>query len=319
MTTEVYKIEDSHFQFNINSIGWYLKGYSRAGSKTGFLLYPFKILFDCGIHTSSKPDIIFLTHQHTDHMQAISHICSRHKPTSSTIYLPEPSVKFITKYERIITELSDPTTESYTDEEILKHQNINLVPTNPGDIFNITAGSKQQLQIEVLKAYHSVQSNGYGVSSFKKIIKPIYGHLVRDFTEEEKSIFSVEEQKSIKAIKIEEIKQLKSNNIDMYETITVPEFAFFCDSTIQNLSIETEWKKYPTIICECTGLDIDRINPDRDYDLNHTSMLTLKPILMKNKDKKWLLIHVGMGCSDGTIKHIESSLREQGVNITICH
>lgn len=319
MTTEVYKIEDSHFQFDINSKGWYLKGYSRAGSKTGFLFYPFKILFDCGIHTSSKPDIIFLTHQHTDHMQAIAHICSRHKQTSSTIYLPEPSVRFITKYERIITELSDPEAESYTDEEILKHQNINLIPTNSGNIINITTGSGQLLQVEVLKAYHDVQSNGYGISSWKKVIKSEFEDLIKDITDEQKITLSSEEQKQIKQSKINAIKKLKSNNIDMYDTILNPEFAFFCDSTIQNLSEEVEWKKYPVIICECTGLDISKLDSSRDYDLNHTSLLKLKPIMLDNIDKKWLLIHVSMGCSDEKIKQIEKELQNEGIDVRICH
>jgi ribonuclease BN (tRNA processing enzyme) len=86
---EFYTIEESDTIFNINSKGWYLKGWSRAGLKTGFLFYPFKILFDCGIYTSQKPDLIFLTHQHTDHTQAIAHICSRHKNNKSLIYLPD--------------------------------------------------------------------------------------------------------------------------------------------------------------------------------------------------------------------------------------
>ncbi len=121
---DFYTIESSDTIFNINKKGWYLKGWSRAGLRTGFILYPFKILIDCGIYTSTKPDIIFLTHQHTDHTQAIAHICSRHKPTISTIYLPEPSIKFITKYERAISELSNPESEKKTDEEILIEQNI---------------------------------------------------------------------------------------------------------------------------------------------------------------------------------------------------
>lgn len=112
---EFYTIEESNGIYNINSKGWYLKGWSRAGLKTGFLLYPFKILIDCGIHTSQKPNVIFLTHQHTDHTQAIPNICSRHKLTKSILYIPESSVKYITKYERAISELSNPDTEKFSD------------------------------------------------------------------------------------------------------------------------------------------------------------------------------------------------------------
>jgi hypothetical protein len=50
---------------------------------------------------------------------------------------PESSVKFITKYERAISELSNPDAENKTDAQILLHQNIELHPTNPLDIFNL--------------------------------------------------------------------------------------------------------------------------------------------------------------------------------------
>lgn len=316
---EFYTIEESDMTFNINSKGWYLKGWSRAGLKTGFLLYPFKILFDCGIYTSQKPDIIFLTHQHTDHTQAIAHICSRHKPIMSSIYLPEPSVKFITKYERAISELSNPDAEKLSDEEILSHQNIKLIPVNPTDIINLTGlGGGQELQIEVLKAYHDVQSNGYGFSSWGRKIKPEYEHLMTDLSEEEKSSLTPEEIKKIKSNKINQIKELKSKQIDIYEKIINYEFAFFCDSTIHNLLVETEWKKYPVIVCECTGLDITKLDSERDYDKNHTSLLTLKPIMLEHKNKKWFIIHVSMGCSEEKIKQIEAELIEEGLDVKIC-
>ena len=314
---EFYTIEESDTVFNINSKGWYLKGWSRAGLKTGFMLYPFKILFDCGIYTSQKPDHIFLTHQHVDHTQAIAHICSRHKPVISSIYLPEPSVKFITKYERVITELSNPDTEKLSDEEILAHQNIKLIPSNPSDIIHLSLCG-QDLRVEVLKAYHDVQSNGYGFSSWGKKIKPEFEHLIKDLSEEEKKSLNPEEIKKIKSTKIYQIKELKSKQIDMYEKIINYEFAFFCDSTIHNLSLETEWKKYPTIVCECTGLDITKLDSERDYDQNHTSLFTLKPIMLENKDKKWFLIHVSMGCSEDRIKQIESELINEGLDVKIC-
>lgn len=296
---EVYSIEKSHFQFQINSKNWFLKGWSRAGLKTGFMLYPFKILFDCGIFTPSKPDIIFLTHQHVDHMQCIAHICTSHKPNFTTIYLPETSIKYITKYERIITELSNTESESLTDEEILKHQKINLIGKNSSDIFNIN----HELQVEVLKGYHDVQSNGYGFSSWKKIIKPEFEYLTKN------SSNSIEEQE-----RINKLKELKIQNINIYEKILNPEFAFYCDSKINNLSDHNEWKKYPVIICECTGL-----TNNGDYiDFNHTSLMKLKPIMLENIDKKWLLIHISLSCSDEIIKNIEKELRNEGINVTIC-
>lgn len=323
MKGEIFMIEDSNTIFQINSKGWFLKGWSRAGLKTGFLLYPFKILFDCGINTTAKPEYVFLTHQHTDHTQALPNICSRHKQTISKVYVPSSSIKFITKYERVITELSDPNCENLTDQEILNHQNINLIPIDPFDIINLPKlCGDQELQIEVLKAYHDVQSNGYGVSSYVKKIKPEYEYLFTDLTSEPRTNMTKEDLALAKVNRINTIKNIKSSGIDMYNKVLMPEFAFFCDSTIHNLSHESAWKKYPVIICECTGLDADKATSDkkqnRDFDQNHTSILTLKPIMLDNKDKKWFIIHVSLGCSEDKIKQIESELNAEGINCTIC-
>lgn len=91
----------------------------------------------------------------------------------------------------------------------------------------------------------------------------------------------------------------------MYEKILNPEFVFYCDSTIDNLASHNEWKKYPVVVCECTGLNISPLdNGERNYDNNHTSLATLKPIMLDNKDKKWFIIHVGLGCGEELIKQI---------------
>jgi ribonuclease BN (tRNA processing enzyme) len=315
---EVYTIENSETIFNINKKGWYLKGWSRAGLKTGFILYPFKILFDCGIYTPSKPDIIFLTHQHVDHTQAIAHICSRHKPIISTIYLPTYSIKALTKYERAISELSNIEAEKLTDDEILKDQNIKFIGVEPSDKIELIV-SNQELEIEVLKAYHDVPSNGYGFSSWKKQIKPEYEYLIKELNEDEKIQLNQEEQKQLKQDKIKKIKELKLLKIEMYNLILNPEFVFYCDSTIENLLSNNEWKKYPVVICECTGLDVCKLdNTNRNYDDNHTSLATLKPIMLENKDKKWFIIHVSLGCSEDLIKQIELDLISEGLDVKIC-
>ncbi len=313
---EFHTIEDSDVIFNINSKGWFLKGWSKAGFKTGFLLYPFKILFDCGIYTSQNPNIIFLTHQHTDHTQAIGHICSKHKSVITTVYLPKSSIKFITKYERAIAELSNPDDEKLTDEQILVQQNIKLLQANPNDIVDLMVNN-QELQIEVLKAYHNVDSNGYGFSSWKKQIKPEYKNLITNLSDEEKINMNKEEILKIKQNRITQIKELKNKQIEMYNKIIKYEFAFFCDSSIHNFTVETEWKKYPVIICECTGLDVTELNSIHDYE-HHTSLFLLKPIMLENKHKKWFLIHVSLYCSDEQITQIETELISEGLDVKIC-
>lgn len=142
--------------------------------------------------------------------------------------------------------------------------------------------------------------------------------MIKDLDEFEKNNLTQDEQKKIKQDKINKIKLLKSNKIEMYDKILNPEFVFYCDSTIHNLSQHNEWKKYPVIICECTGLDISKLSGDRDYDYNHTSLLSLKPIMLNNKDKKWFIIHVSLGCEEEMIMKIQKDLISEGLDIQIC-
>jgi len=104
----------------------------------------------------------------------------------------------------------------------------------------------------------------------------------------------------------------------MYEKILNPEFAFYYDSTIENLVKHDEWKKYPIIICECTCLDITKLSGDIDYDENYTSINTLKPIMLSNKNIKWFIIHVSLGCFEDKIKQVEDELTQEGIDVKIC-
>lgn len=289
----------------INSSGWKLKGWSRAGCQTGFILYPHKILLDAGLTSSQKFDHVFITHQHVDHVHNLPLVCSRHKPGTNNVYVPNSSKNIINQYFRLITELSSNDDLGKTDEEILQKQNVKLIGTNPGDIITL---EKEGLVVEVLQAHHDVQSNGYGFNTIKKVIKPAYTEII--------------ESKNVP-----KIKELKAQGIDMYDKVNKPEFVYFCDSTIENLSLHEEWKKYPCIVVECTGLFVNeeshsaqstQSSTQRDVDNNHTTLLSLKPIMLEHKDKRWILIHISMKMSQDEIKQIENKLKEEGLNIYIC-
>lgn len=306
-----------------------LKGWSRAGCQTGFILYPYKILIDAGLSSSQRFDHVFITHQHVDHVHNLPLVCSRHKPGLNNIYVPSKSKNIIFKYFRLITELSSNDAIKLSDDEICKHQNINIVELDAGNFINISGSKssifesfesiifdeKDNLIIEVMEAHHDVQSNGYGFNTIKKVIKPEYTEII--------------ETKNVPAIKA-----LKAQGIEMYDKNLNPEFAFFCDSTIENLTLHEEWKKYPCVVVECTGLYVSasvsdnantntntNFNATDDFDpsdRNHTSLKTLKPIMLENKDKRWILIHVSMKMSQDEIKTIEKQLLEEGLNIYIC-
>lgn len=89
---------------------------------------------------------------------------------------------------------------------------------------------------------------------------------------------------------------------------------------IRNLTDHSEWKKYPVIICECTGYPEIKHHPDYDRPLKkrtHTHLPELIPIMKEHTDKQWVLIHASTSISNKDLLQYQTSLREEGINITI--
>jgi len=296
-------IEDSYEdEIHINKSGWKLKGWSRAGCQTGFMLYPHKILLDAGLCTSQKVDHVFLSHQHVDHVHNLPLVCSRHKPELNNIYLPNDSKDVVTKFFRVVNELSRPTLESLEDDHAMfAHQNIMIHGCKPGDWINIPA---KNLAVEVLEAHHDVPCHGYGFNTVKSVVKAELAGHYKDLIESKD---------------FDGLKQFKFNT-NNFQIQHIPEFVYFCDSTINNLTLHDEWKRYPCIIVECTGLFVDaNAKGNRDFDENHTSLSALRPVMCANKDKRWILIHVSMKVPSDKIREIESLLcKEDGLDVYIC-
>ena len=263
----------------------YLQGYSCAGDRTGFMIYPHKILFDCGVRTQQAPEYILTTHSHIDHTGELPYICNRHKlfeKDSYKVYTPESTISALSMLIKGISVASFPESINVSIEETLKHQKINLIPINAKDKFLI-----KNYEIEVFPAYHSVQSVGYGISSCVKKLKEEYSN--------------IEKTKLIK---------LKKSGIDILENKVSPEIVLYCDSTIENLKNHEDWKKYPIIVCECTNFD-EKISDE------HTSLFQLLPIMLENIDKLWCLIHTSRKLKDDMIEVEEIKLKSYGLNIKI--
>lgn len=274
-------------KIQIGSKGMYLQGFSKAGDRTGFMLYPHKILLDGGVRIEQAPEYILNTHCHVDHTGELPYICNKHKlfnRSSYEIYTPMSTVPVIMLLIRAIGCVSDPNKMNLTNEQILIDQRINLNPVNAGDTFMI-----KNYEVEVLEAHHDVQSVGYGISSFSLKLKEEYVGL------------------SGKELGIK-----KKSGTEIQNNVKVPEIAFFCDSTISNLKDHTEWKKYPIIVCECTGLDGENV-----IDNWHTGITELLPIMLENKEKEWIIIHTSRRLKTAMIVEHENKLKEMGISVKV--
>lgn len=274
-------------KFPIGTKGMYLQGFSKAGDRTGFMLYPHKILFDGGVRVEQAPAYILNTHCHVDHTGELPYICNKHKlfdRPSYEIYTPESTISVIMLLIRAIGSVSNPKRMSYTDEQILENQRIQLKPVNAGDKFMI-----KDYEVQVLEAYHDVQSVGYGISSFAKKLKSEYIGLSG-----------------------KEIGTLRKSGVEVQELVKVPDIAFFCDSTIHNLRDHSEWKEYPVIVCECTGLDGEVV-----IDNGHTGITELLPVMLDNVDKQWIIIHTSRRLKPCMMLEEETKLKALGLKVMV--
>lgn len=286
MEHEKLYIEDCP-KYHLNDKGMYLQGFSKAGDRTGFMLFPHKLLFDCGVRTKQAPAYIFNTHCHVDHTGELPYICNKHKLfdlPNYQVYTPGSTTQYLMLLVRAIATISNPKKSKLNDTELLLEQKIEFKPVNAGDIF--MAGL---YEIEVLEAHHDVQSVGYGISSFSKKLKKEYEGLPG-----------------------KELALLKKSGIDIQEQVKNYDIAFFCDSTIHNLTEHSEWKKYPIIVCECTGFDGRVV-----IDNGHTGITELLPVMMENQDKSWIIIHTSRSAKNNLIEKLVNEIKSQGINLQV--
>lgn len=155
------------------------------------------------------------------------------------------------------------------------------------------------LSVEILQAHHSeMNCVGYGFSTLKKKLLPQYHHLCGS---KDGGL---------------ELKKLRESGIDVNETISIPEFVYFCDSSIHNLSDHKEWHKYPVIMCECTGFP-EFQTCDQMTSREHSHLILVEEIMRQHPDKQWILMHASMGVPKTVLQEHEERLKKDGLNVII--
>ena len=283
-----------------NPSKWNIQGYSKAGERTGFLLNPIKITLDAGVTTFIQPIASVITHSHCDHtlnlptlytyrkktIKGQEHLCGR------PIYMPKSCELPIQKLMEASILLSDnnPNVEKIDlsiQENIWKRQGYQPIIVKPNEIHKIYGTSN--VYIEILKAYHNTETVGYGFYTTKKKLKDEY--------------FNTSTQEKLDA---------KRNNIEIDYEITNYEFVYFCDSTIENLSLHNEWKKYPVVMCECTEF------PEKhsiDSKKHHTHLLNLEKIIRENNTKQWILIHTSSSITKDILQNHQNRLQKDNLDV----
>lgn len=271
---------------------WTLQGHSKAGERTSFRLDPYNILLDAGLLSTRPPKAVLLTHSHVDHTWQLPNLMGSLKFGSNInkripVYFPKQAYNGLTKLLEAASILSC-TKETFAENEFWDRHFMEPRPINVGDIFYL-----ENLKIEVLPATHVVNSVGYGFVTQKQKLKEEFKYLIGNSSE---------------------IIKLKNQNISIVETTEVNELAFYCDSTIHNLSNYEEWKKYSSIVIECTGFPKTHKNDDL-LKKGHTHYDDLIKVLARYPNKNWYIIHNSALCSVELLNHYQTELEKFNAKI----
>ena len=273
------------FSFKLDNPGkWTIQGHSKAGERTGFWLTPLRIILDCGLSTYMKPKAIFISHCHTDHSTALPNILtSRSEPIKGQehlmgrpVFMPKEAIPKIMILEQAFIALSrnNINEKDFSNPDwVWQQQGVHPMGVLPFEKYEIPG--IPNILVETFPSYHDVNSIGYGFSSKKQKLKPEYLEMTK--TKEGK----------------QKLGKIRKSGIKITDEVIEPQLIFYCDSTIDNLRKHNEWKKYPVIICECTGYP-DILDRELIHERSHTHLDDLLPIMLENKNKQWVLIHSSM-------------------------
>ena len=247
------------WKFPKNAGGFTLQGASRAAASTAFCVEELNWFFDVGaLPGSHRPDHVFITHTHSDHIFQLPYVRSRRKQPD--FYLPFHAVEPVEHYLNAAQQLTD---------------NASLVPghsfekaytlhgVKPGDELR----PKKGFVVKVVGCEHTV---------------PCVGYLVYEERHKLKSEFA--------GLPGHELAELRKKGVQFTKALRKPLFAYLGDTTPKVFEDHPEILEMPLVITECTFLDAQEHKEQADRT-KHTLWADLEPLVTHHPETFFVLIH----------------------------
>lgn len=265
-----------------------LIGYSRANDKTFFHIPELKCCIDAGQCAGRRPDTVFLTHTHDDHVADLEFLAG--KPTGVDLYVPAAAVPYAERYIRARRELNHVA--PFNPELAAAFR---LHPVSAGD--QLSHGKRDAYRVRVFDCVHKVPCVGY---AFDRRTTRLRGELAQLKDE----LVAAGRAREFGA----RLAELRRRDEPVEEERFEPLFAFVGDTHARVFAREPWLLEYPVIITECTFLDdAEKARAER---VGHTLWSELEPVVTANPNTTFVLIHFSLRHSDAeVIEHFERATR----------
>lgn len=255
-----------------------LVGFSRGSFKTGLMIEPLKIFLDAGICSQYEPNLILITHGHTDHIGELYNILIGNSRKFKVPIITTPNlVKLVANYLNSMVSLNRGFLDSYNKCELIGIR----------DIKRLTIQGKI-LSIKSYKMDHLVETIGFGISEIRDKLKPEFVGFEQSQLIEIKKTTHITEEKEI------------------------PLF-LFCGDTGNSILNTLPFDKFPNVIIECTFIHQEHIQ--ESIDRKHLHITDLEPYFIKNKETTFILIHFSSRYIIDEIKEYQKVYEEKYSNV----
>jgi len=269
-----------------NSPQWEISGYSRSGYRTGFYVNGLNILLDAGPQCFKKPEHIFITHSHGDHIANLPFTLIREEDGNHVynIYCPKKASGKIKKYISSMFEANAICDDIPVDEWF------NLFEIDDDNKNLDVKANKQNLQVEIIKCNHRIPTVSYGFALKKKKLNPKYSNLTG-----------------------REIGALRKKGTDVSIEVIDKIFCYICDTTIKVLDDNPFILDYKTVFIECTFIYDGE--EEKAINKSHIHWQQLKPYVLNNPDINFMLFHFSLKYKDEEIKEfMEKEFKKDNIN-----
>ena len=287
---DALKVKQVHWQteWNIPGVPWRIKGYSRSAYRTGFYIPELDMMLDAGPQNFNIPSHIFITHTHIDHVAnlPLTLIGDSESEHTFEIYGHKKADKYLDTYIKSMFAVN-------AMKNVNDHVNwYNFNGKMSGDVFRITT-NKTNLEVQVFKCDHSIPTISYGFSEIKQKLKEEYLGLPG-----------------------REIGELRKQGVEITKEVVQNKLAYVCDTSIKVFDMNPDILNYGVIFIECTFFMPDEL--EIAAQKQHIHWEELKPYVVENSDKTFVLFHFSQRYRDLEIEEFFNKEKENGINNIHC-